>query len=129
MATIEILFHKYERVERSFVTVLPDESIPNKVTSEAKETVATHFTIIDAGPVEKNGRPAEASQLHVTYTSINGGPWFEDRRNTITGNNVKKDGSYGARVEIRNWEFPAWARELTCGASPVRKWIEETYPR
>lgn len=130
MATIEILFHEYERVERSFVTVLPDESIPNKVTYEAKETVAMHFKIVDGEPVPKRGgltmKPLE---LHVAYSSINGAPWRESTTPMITGMNIKKDGSDGAHAETRSYNFPAWARDLVRGASPVHKWIEETYPR
>jgi hypothetical protein len=103
------------------------------------ETVAARFEIIGGEPFGKTERSVNKVRpeaLHLSFRSINGDAWRLDYGFTLTGSNIKRDGTLGAEQRVSASDFPEWVRELITTekysytpAGYAAEWIEAEYPR
>jgi hypothetical protein len=139
VASIKIAGHRYTTVNTA-ETAYGAETFEVKDHKEStRETVIALFEIADAEPFKKSTRSPNEVQprtLTVEYYSLNGSPWSEGRSAFVTANNIKKDGSLGATIEVNRYDFPKSLTELFREGSysvipggPAFEWINSEYPR
>jgi hypothetical protein len=139
VATIKIAGHRYTTVNTA-ETAYGAETFEVKDHKEStRETVIALFEIADAETFRKTRRSpneVQACTLTVEYHSLNGSPWSEGRPAFVTANNIKKDGSLGATIEVNRYDLPGSLMELfredfnsVFPGGAAFEWINSEYPR
>lgn len=142
MPSIKIAGHKHQSVRTVVNTVAADGVTVTDHEDVLIERVWATFAVADAEPFTKPGRSKieiQPSQLMACYQSTNGKPWERASSSNISvsGWNVKKDGSQGADVSVRYYDLPDSLKVLFAPSAeryysdggPAFEWINREYPR
>lgn len=130
MPEIKISTHTHESVRTVRNTVQADGITVSDHSDFTVETIRARFEIIGGEPFTRKGRSTQVVRpeaLKVVFRSTNGDPWTHSYGVSMTGSNVKKDGSLGAEVEINRYDFPDWVGPLV--NEDTVTWVNGEYPR
>lgn len=137
MAHLTVTSHEYTKVVTTATAYGAESFQPVSHRETTVETVRVRFEIHGGEPFAKKHRSVNKIRpeaLHITYCSVDGGAWRADYGVTMTGSNIKKDGSLGAESEVHYLDFPQWLTALykpdkADDRSETLDWVRAEYPR